>query len=109
VMYLGRGDIGTAGLLNTYESVSDTFHDPDRAIEQMLEKVPLGRYLQQGLDELTKNGIDANTLLTSHADSPLASLEDGSGIELRIGPWNCDTCHQLIDVPENGALQWLTY
>lgn len=109
VMYLGRGDFGTAGLLNSYENMSDTFDKPEFAIDQMLEKVPLPEYLEDGLKRLSEGGVDVNTLLSSYSDTPLASLDDGAAIELSIGPWYCDTCGEIIDGAENGMLQWLTH
>ena len=109
IMYLGRGDFGTAGLLNSYESMSDTFDKPEFAISQMLEKAPLPEYLEDGLNRLSVDGVDVNTLLTSYSGTPLASFDDGAAIELNIGPWYCDTCGEIIDGAENGMLQWLTH
>jgi hypothetical protein len=108
VMYLGRGDFGTAGLLDYYAATSDTFHAPSRAIGQMVEKVPLGDYLRQGVEKLTQAGIDPNSLLTTHADTPLATLEDSTNTELKLGSWYCDTCGELISTIEEGVLLWLS-
>jgi hypothetical protein len=108
IMYLGRGDFGTAGLLNSYEHLSDTLGTSEGAVGAMLEKAPLPDYLAEGIQTLSKNGIDVDTLLTAFSDTPLASLDDGAEVELSVGPWYCDTCGKVIARPEDGMLQWLT-
>jgi len=70
VMYLGRGDFGTAGMMDSYQDMSDTFSTPQRAVRQMLEKSNLHEYLRAGLEKLSRAGIEVDTLLTSHVDTP---------------------------------------
>jgi hypothetical protein len=108
LMYLGRGDFGTAGLLDSYVDMSDTFASSDLAVGQMLDKTPLHKYLQAGLERLAESGIDVNTLLTSYLNTPLAVLNSSEGVELHVGPWYCDRCGQVIDQADKGILQWLT-
>ena len=106
LMYLGRDGGGVAGLIDNYQQMSDTFTTPKRAIDQMLEKSRLHDYLRSGVDTLEAAGIDIDTLVTTHIDSPLALLNSGEGVELTLGPWNCDTCGQVIIQPNQGMLQW---
>jgi hypothetical protein len=107
LMYLGRGDFGIAGLLGSYVQISDTFVKPQRAIGQMLEK-PFGQYLAKGVSRLEQAQVDLDSLLGSFLlRSPLASVDDGSAVELKIGPWCCDKCGRLIERAEDGMLQWL--
>lgn len=108
IMYLGRGDFGTVDLLGSYEEMSDTFDRPSDAVGQMVEKAPLSEYLNEGLSQLRRAGIDVDDLLESYSSKPLVSLPPGESIELVIGPWYCDTCGKLIETPEDGMVQWLT-
>lgn len=107
IMYLGRDDEGVAGLLDSYQNMSDAFSTPDRAIGQMLEKANLHDYFLAGLEKLAEAAIDIDTLLTTYVDSPLALLNSSEGVELRVGPWYCDKCGQVIDEANRGMLQWL--
>lgn len=65
VMYLGRGDYDATDLMHRYEHMSDTFHKPVYAVEQMIGKNPLAEYLQDGLAQLHQAGIDVDSLLES--------------------------------------------
>ena len=105
IMYLGRGDFGIAGLFDTWVQMSDTFTQ-QRATGQMLEK-PFEKYLAQGISQLVQDNVDLDSLLGSFLESPIASVDDGSAIQLKIGPWSCDECGQLIERAEDGMLQWL--
>jgi hypothetical protein len=62
VMYLGRGDFGTDDLPGRYEALKQTFDMPERAASQMMEKVPLGDYLSDGLLELKRHRIPVDDL-----------------------------------------------
>jgi hypothetical protein len=88
--------------------MSDTFKTPGHAIGQMLEKTSLHDYMHKGLDKLQDSGIDVDTLLSTHIDSPLALLNNSEGVELSLGPWRCDICGQLISQPDQGTLLWLS-
>jgi hypothetical protein len=63
IMYLGRGDFGIEKLLERYEEVSDRFHKPEWAIDQMLGKAPLAKYMFKGQTLLENAGIDVDGLL----------------------------------------------
>lgn len=63
VMYAGRGDFPIEDFMTQYEEMTDLFDKPERAIGQMLEKVPLPDYLTEGLQGLANQGIDIDTLL----------------------------------------------
>ena len=108
LMYLGRDGGGVAGLMDSYQQMSDSFGTPERAIDQMLAKNGLHKYLRQSLETLKTAGIEVDTLLTTHIDSPLALLNSSEDVELSLGPWCCDRCGQVIAKPEHGLLQWLT-
>jgi hypothetical protein len=108
IMYLGRDGGGVAGLMDSYQYMSDTFKTPGHAINQMLEKTSLHDYMRKGLDKLQNAGIEINTLLSTHIDSPLALLNNSEGVELSLGPWRCDICGQLISQPDQGTLLWLS-
>jgi hypothetical protein len=62
IMYLGRGDFGAEKLAEQYEEVKKRFAKPEWAVAQMMEKAPLGDYLRDGLAELSKAGIDVDSL-----------------------------------------------
>lgn len=108
IMSLGRDGGGVAGLMNSYQDNSETFKSPGHAIGQMLEKTSLHDYMRKGLDKLRDAGIDVDTLLSTHIDSPLALLNNSEGVELSLGPWRCDNCGQLISQPIQGTLLWLS-
>lgn len=63
IMYAGRGDFPIDDFMTQYEEMADNFPKPERAIEQMLEKVPLPDYLTEGLDMLAGQSVDVDTLL----------------------------------------------
>jgi signal transduction histidine kinase len=108
IMYPGRDGGGIAGLMDNYQSMSDTFRTPGSAISQMLEKTSLHDYLRRGLNKLQDAGIELNTLLSTYIDSPLALLNNSEGVELCLGPWRCDNCGELISQPDQGTLLWLS-
>ena len=56
---------------------------------------------------LATANIDVDTLLTTHIDSPLALLNNSEGVQLKLGPWRCDKCGEVINEPKDGMLQWL--
>ena len=63
VMYAGRNDFGeTFDILDRFEQMSDTFHSPDWAIGQMLEKSPLPDYLADGIRRLNRMGVEIDQL-----------------------------------------------
>ena len=64
IMYAGRGDFPIDNFLDQYGEMHDTFDSPVRAMGQMLEKVPLPDYLENGLLGLGKAGIDVDRLMT---------------------------------------------
>jgi hypothetical protein len=65
VMYAGRGDFPIENFLEQYEEMRDTFDSPMRAAGQMMEKVPLPEYLEDGLRMLREANIDVDTLMDS--------------------------------------------
>jgi Protein of unknown function (DUF3775) len=64
VMYLGRGDFGTADLAEHCEQIKTTLGKPEWAISQMMGKAPLADYLTDGLDKLKRSRINADKLFT---------------------------------------------
>ena len=108
LMYLGLEGGSVAGLMDRYQQMSDTFGTPERAINQMFKKRGLHKHLRNSLEILANAGVEVDTLLTTHIDSPLALLNSSDDVELSLGPWCCDQCGQVISKPEHGLLQWLT-
>lgn len=74
LMYLGRGDFDTYDLKAAYAYLKETFQEPEHAISQLLEKVPLPDYLADGLDALRNQGLDPEHLF---ADQPAARSQAG--------------------------------
>ena len=62
IMYLGRGDFGTDDLADYYETLNDTFVDPNHAVSQMMDKAPLADYLADGIEELRKHNIKVDRM-----------------------------------------------
>lgn len=60
---IGRGDFGTDDLPGHYEALKKAVRKPARVAFQMMETVPLADDLADGLAELQKNHIDADTML----------------------------------------------
>jgi hypothetical protein len=60
LMYLGREDFNAHGWEPMSRELRQTFPDPDRAIQQMMAKGPLGEYLADGLAQLTAHGTDVD-------------------------------------------------
>lgn len=109
IMYLGRDSDGTAGLDDRYQDLFDRFDGPEIEVNHIVAKAPLADYLEGGLAKLTRDSIDVDSLMTSFASHPLASLEDGSDIHLQAGPpWICDKCCQPIQTMEDGMVVWLS-
>ncbi len=63
VMYLGRGDFEVKDLRDQYEAMSESFGGREWAARQMMEKLPLPDYLEQGLQKLIQSRFDADRLL----------------------------------------------
>lgn len=104
VMYLGRDSGRAAGIFDKYTDLSSfSVHD---AIRTILEKAPMPDYIENGINKLRDDGIDIDTLLTTHIDSPLASLNSGDEIVLVCNQWICDTCGKIINQAKDGMLIW---
>jgi hypothetical protein len=69
LMYIGRGDCPADQLAKSYQSMKETFQEPELAISQMTGKLALDEYLQDGLAELSKRSIDVDSLGLAHATS----------------------------------------
>ncbi len=105
IMYIGRGEAQANEVFATYIDVSNLFSAPSLAIDQMLGKAPLSKYLSDGVGKLNQQGIDLNTLLSSYSEPPIA---DEKTITLSLGPpWYCDTCGEIINSVDAGVVQWL--
>jgi hypothetical protein len=63
MMYLGRGDYDAKDLLDQYADMSEAFGNPKGAARQMLVKLALPEYLEEGLKKLARAGLDADKLL----------------------------------------------
>lgn len=63
IMYLGRGDFGTKELRHQYKDISESFGDPRWAARQMLGKMTLPEYLEEGLKKLAQVGVEVDKLL----------------------------------------------
>jgi hypothetical protein len=63
-MYIGRDHDSKEGLdmLDHYQDMSDSFDDPQDAIRQMVEKLPLPDYLKEGIEILRKHRKDIDSL-----------------------------------------------
>lgn len=62
LMYLGRGDFDTEDLAEQQIRLRETFAEPEWAVAQMMEKVPLADYLMEGLAKLQSKRIDVDKL-----------------------------------------------
>jgi hypothetical protein len=63
VMRMGRGIYYRAdSLLPVYEDVKNSFCEPAWAVDQLLEKPRLAKYLRAGMAKLSKAGINVNRL-----------------------------------------------
>ena len=63
IMYLGRGDLGTDGLAEYYETLKGTIGDPeDAASQMMIYKATLADELSDGLEELRKHKINVDKI-----------------------------------------------
>jgi len=64
LMYVGRGDYERDDVSASLKEIRKTFDRPETAIAQMMQKAPLADYLRDGLDTLTRRGIDVDNLPT---------------------------------------------
>ena len=62
IMYLGRGDFDAKDLLDQFIETSETFGGPQWAAMQMLGKLPLPGYLEEGLRKLDRAGMNLDDL-----------------------------------------------
>jgi hypothetical protein len=62
ITYLGRGDFDVSDLAANYESLKENFESPNALASQLTDKAPLGEYLENGLSELKRHGIDVDKL-----------------------------------------------
>jgi hypothetical protein len=63
IMYLGRGDLGTNDLEESYETLRGTIGDSEQAVSQMMiYKATLADELSDGLEELRKHKINADKI-----------------------------------------------
>lgn len=67
MMYIGRGDFGTAGFPHSMDEMRKTFDTPVRAAAQMAEKAPLADYLSDGIAALADAGINIDGLIDAEA------------------------------------------
>jgi hypothetical protein len=69
VMYLGRGDDDppedNSDLDFWYHYVRDTFQTPAIAASQMLGKSPLSEYLRDGVEVISRQGLDLDSFYDS--------------------------------------------
>jgi hypothetical protein len=69
LMYLGRGDLDDdRSILDYYVQMSNTFARPHAAVSQLMGKVPLPRYLINGLARVAERGIDLDRWLDGGTD-----------------------------------------
>ena len=105
IMYWGRDGNGFAGIFDLYaELIRDSI---PITINNMTGKDPMPDYIEAGIRKLRKGGVDIDTLLTTHIDSPLASLNSSDGVVLTCGPWICDKCGKVIDQAKDGMVVWI--
>jgi hypothetical protein len=62
LMYLGREDFGVDDLAGHYEELKAAFGDPEHAVSEMMDEVPLAAYLEDGLEELRKHNINVDRM-----------------------------------------------
>ena len=70
IMCIGRGDFGTEDLNQSLHAVKDTFEEPEYAIAQMMEYVPLAEYLSDGMAKLKKNKINVDRMFAQTSGTP---------------------------------------
>jgi hypothetical protein len=63
IMYLGRGDFDAKALRDQYEELRETFGGKEWASRQMLEKLLLPDYLEQGQKALSQARVDTDQLI----------------------------------------------
>lgn len=69
-MYLGRDDFAPRNLERHYADMKTTFPEARIAASQMAGKVPLGNYLRDGLERLSRAGIDLDHVSLEPAGTP---------------------------------------
>lgn len=62
LMYLGRGDFDVRDLADSYRALKENFDNAAALASQLTDKAPLASYLQDGLAELRRHGIDVDRL-----------------------------------------------
>lgn len=62
LIYLGRGDFGTEELALQVDELKQRYKKPQRAVAQLTENGLVDEYLEEGLAELKKSGIDVDSL-----------------------------------------------
>jgi Protein of unknown function (DUF3775) len=62
LMYLGRGDFDASELEEQYDTLKENFDNTAALASQLTQKAPLADYLQDGLAELKKHGLDVDSL-----------------------------------------------
>jgi hypothetical protein len=66
VMYLGRGDYDKEfDFPERYAQLSDTFHKPQWAVSQMINKSLLADYLERGMRLAARLGIDVDDVFSN--------------------------------------------
>lgn len=66
LMYLGSGAFPVTDVLEQFEIVEASFHQPSWAVSQMMEK-PLADYLERGLQKLANAGSHVESLLDRYS------------------------------------------
>jgi hypothetical protein len=69
-MYLGRDDFAASNLEGHYVDMKSTFPEARVATSQMAGKAPLGDYLRDGLERLSRAGIDLDHVSLEPAGTP---------------------------------------
>ena len=80
IMYLGRGDFEAKDLLDQYGDMSEACGNPKAAARQMVVKLPLPDYLEQGLNKLARAGMDVDKLLPGRKPCATRSARDRSAV-----------------------------
>ncbi len=63
IMYLGRGDFDAKEVVDQYTDMRETFGGQKWAARQMLERLPLPEYLEEGLKKLARARLDVDKLI----------------------------------------------
>ncbi|MCI0680972.1 MAG: DUF3775 domain-containing protein [Gemmataceae bacterium] len=62
---LGRGDFEAKDLLEQYRDMDEAYGDAQLAARQIFEMWPLPEFLEKGMAELDRAGLDIDTLMRS--------------------------------------------